>query len=94
MEEVIDARDHLFTLMLLRRRESGHAIENIRVIRKDGGLLPCQMTSVEFTGDLHIRKAISTLVDLSAGMRLLVIYFPECLSDASSVSLTYRIVRY
>ena len=69
MEDIFASFENDFKLMQKQRSRSGHAIENVTAITKDGKQLPCQVTSVEFTGDNHIKKAISTLVDRSEGIR-------------------------
>jgi PAS domain S-box-containing protein len=69
MEDIFASFENGFKLMQKQRSRSGHAIENVTAITKDGKQLPCQVTSVEFTGDNHIKKAISTLVDRSEGIR-------------------------
>ncbi len=58
-----------FKRLLKHRGAAGHAIGDLMVIKKNGRQLPCQITSVIFTGDNHIRKAITTLVDRSEGIR-------------------------
>ena len=69
LKDIFASFENYFKSMQKQRSESGHAIENITVIKKDGKQLPCQITSVEFTGDNQIKKAISTLVDRSEGIR-------------------------
>ncbi|HMH33037.1 MAG TPA: PAS domain-containing protein [Puia sp.] len=59
-----------FKQLLKKRERAGHAIGNLTILRKDGGELPCQITSVIFTGDHHIKKAITTLVDRSESIRI------------------------
>jgi PAS domain S-box-containing protein len=55
--------------MLKYREAAGHSIGDLTVIKRNGKQLPCQVTSVLFTGDNDIRKAITTLVDRSEGIR-------------------------
>ena len=58
------------TVLAMQRAKSGQFVDNICALRKDGKTLPCQITSVEFTGDRNIRKVISILIDQRAGIRI------------------------
>jgi PAS domain S-box-containing protein len=68
-DEIFTPFDGHFKRMLKQRRSAGHATGDLTVIKKNGKELPCQITSVVFTGDNHIQKAITTLVDRSEGIR-------------------------
>jgi PAS domain S-box-containing protein len=68
-DEIFIPFDGHFKRMLKQRSAAGHAIGDLTVIKKNGKQLPCQITSVVFTGDNHIQKAITTLVDRSEGIR-------------------------
>jgi len=70
MKDIFNFSYSNFKKILEKRETSGHAIGNLIIIKKDGKLLPCQITSVVFTGDHHIKKAITTLVDRSESIRL------------------------
>jgi len=69
MADIFEPVDQNFKRMLLQRSRSGHAIENVSAKKKGGKCFPCQIISVEFTGENHIKKAISTLVDRREGIR-------------------------
>jgi PAS domain S-box-containing protein len=69
MRDIFTNSDNNFEQILEHSSTAGHAVGDIAVIKKDGKQLPCQITSVVFTGDNHIKKAITTLVDLSEGIR-------------------------
>ena len=68
-DEIFTPFEGHFKGMLKQRRTAGHATGDLIVIKKNGKQLPCQITSVVFTGDNHIQKAITTLVDRSEGIR-------------------------
>jgi PAS domain S-box-containing protein len=63
LKDIFINEDHHFTKLLHQRTLAGHAIGNLTALKKNGKSLPCQTTSVVFTGDNHIQKAITTLVD-------------------------------
>src|SRR5450432_806583 len=69
IDDLFTTTDGLFKRMLKHRKAAGHAIGDLTVIKKNGRQLPCQITSVLFIGDNQIRKAITTLVDRSEGIR-------------------------
>jgi len=69
MPDLFSSAEDDFGLMLKQRSKSGHAIANVTALKKNGKQLLCQITSVEFMGDNNIKKAISTLVDRSEGIR-------------------------
>jgi PAS domain S-box-containing protein len=58
----MDSKDR-FKQLSSHMEKDGHAVEEITLLKKDGKSLPCQVTSVRFTGEDHIQKAITTLVD-------------------------------
>jgi PAS domain S-box-containing protein len=69
MGEIFPPSDRQFKEILKQRAEAGHALGDVTVMKKNGEQLSCQITSVVFTGDNDIRKAITTLVDRSEGIR-------------------------
>lgn len=69
MKDLFPRFERDFKDLLKERAESGHAIEEVTALSKEGRPLPCQITSVEFTGPNNIKKAISTLVDRREGIR-------------------------
>jgi PAS domain S-box-containing protein len=68
-DEIFAPADEHFKGILKQRRTAGHATGDSTLIRKNGRQLPCQITSVVFTGDNHIQKAITIIVDRSEGTR-------------------------
>ncbi|HTB25491.1 MAG TPA: PAS domain-containing protein, partial [Puia sp.] len=68
-DEIFISSNLRFKRMLKLRSEVGHAIGDLNVIKKNGKQIPCQITSVVFAGDNHIRKAITTLVNRSESIR-------------------------
>jgi PAS domain S-box-containing protein len=68
-EDIFIVSNAHFKRMLKQRGLTGHSIGDLNVIKKNGKELPCQITSVIFSGDNHIRKAITTLVNRSEGIR-------------------------
>ncbi len=69
MRDIFPVSDNNFKQILKHSSTAGHAVGDTTVIKKDGKLLLCQITSVVFTGDNHIKKAITTLVDLTESIR-------------------------
>jgi PAS domain S-box-containing protein len=69
IDEIFPSYDRHIEEILKQRTEAGHALGDVTVMMKNGKLLPCQITSVVFTGDNHIQKAITTLVDRSDVIR-------------------------
>ena len=59
-----------FKQILKKREKTGHAIGNLPIIKKDGNLLPAQITSVVFIGENRIKKAITTFVDRTEGIAI------------------------
>lgn len=55
--------------MIKYREAAGYTTGDLAVIKRNGKQLPCQVTSVLFTGENDVMKAITTLVDLSEGIR-------------------------
>src|ERR1700722_11806723 len=69
MKDIFIYSESSFIQIHDHRKTAGHAIGDVTVKRKGGNLLSCQATSVEFTGDNNINKAITTLVDRSESIR-------------------------
>jgi PAS domain S-box-containing protein len=63
LEDIFINEDHHFSELLQQRSLIGHAVGNLTALKKNGKTLPCQTTSVIFTGDNHIQKVITTLVN-------------------------------
>src|SRR5664279_1618057 len=68
-DELFTPSNGHFKQVLKQRGAMGHTSGDLTVIKKNGKQLPCQITSVVFTGDNHIQKAITTLVDRSEDLR-------------------------
>jgi PAS domain S-box-containing protein len=69
MRDIFNITHSDFKLMAKHREKEGHVINDISVIKKGGKELPCQITSVEFTGDNDVKKAITTIVNKSESIR-------------------------
>jgi len=69
LENIFFNEDNHYSELLLQRRLAGHAVGNLTALKKNGKSLLCQTTSVIFTGDNHIQKAITTLVDRTGTIR-------------------------
>ncbi|MDP4211208.1 MAG: PAS domain-containing protein [Bacteroidota bacterium] len=69
LRDIFNGADSGFTQMIKRRAAVGQATGNLMATKKNGRQLPCQITSVIFTGDNDVKKAITTLVDRSEGIR-------------------------
>ena len=54
-----------FKDLLAQRNREGHLITNVTAIKKSGKLFPCQFSSAVFTDTDGIKRAISSIVDLS-----------------------------
>ena len=54
-----------FKDLLKQRNQEGQLIANITAIKKSGRLFPCQFSSAVFTDTNGIKRAISSIVDLS-----------------------------
>jgi PAS domain S-box-containing protein len=68
-EDIFIGSNVHFKRMIKQRDIIGHSIGDLTVIKKNGRQILCQITSVIFAGDNHVRKAITTLVDRSEGIR-------------------------
>ena len=68
-DEIFDLSGGHYEKMLKYREAAGYTTGDLTVIKRNGKPLPCQVTSVLFTGDYDIMKAITTLVDRSEGIR-------------------------
>jgi PAS domain S-box-containing protein len=69
LQDIFINDDHHYTELLQHRGIAGHAVGNLTAVKKNGKSLPCQTTSVVFTGDNHIQKAITTLVNRTETIR-------------------------
>jgi PAS domain S-box-containing protein len=68
-DEIFTSSGGHFEKMLKYREAAGHSTGDLTVVKKNGKQLPCQITSVLFTGGNGVKKAITTLVDRSEGIR-------------------------
>ncbi|HZK62512.1 MAG TPA: PAS domain S-box protein, partial [Puia sp.] len=68
LKDIFNKEDRGFAQMRKQREIAGHATGNLIAVKKNGKTFPCQITSVIFTGDNHIEKAITTLVDRREGI--------------------------
>jgi PAS domain S-box-containing protein len=68
-DEIFAPSGGRYEKMLKYRDAAGHSTGDLMVVKKNGKQLPCQITSVLFTGGNGIKKAITTLVDRSEGLR-------------------------
>jgi PAS domain S-box-containing protein len=69
LADIFTGSDEAFQRMLKQRETAGHATGDLTALKKNGRSIPCQITSVMFTGDNQIRKSITTLIDRSQGIR-------------------------
>jgi PAS domain S-box-containing protein len=61
---IFDVNKSSFKKLLKQRIARGHSTARVTAVKKDGSVLPCQITSAIFT-EKGIEKAITTIVDLS-----------------------------
>jgi PAS domain S-box-containing protein len=66
--DIFDTNKSRFKKMLTERALKGESIGLIKALKKDGEIVPCEMTSAIFI-DGGVEKAITTLVDLSNNIR-------------------------
>ena len=52
-----------YKMMLLERRTEGHAKADLSIVRKDGKLWPCEITSVVFKDTEGVKNSIISIVD-------------------------------
>lgn len=62
--DIFEVNDISFKKMLKQRTAEGHSSGLVNLIKKDGGMLPCEITSAIFI-DEGVEKAITSFVDLS-----------------------------
>jgi len=67
--DLFTSSDGHFKRLIKVRKTAGHVTGDLTVIKKNGGQLPCKITSVIFLGENKIRKVITTLVDQTEGIR-------------------------
>lgn len=68
-DEIFSHTGGHYEKMLKYRAAAGYTTGDLAAIKRNGKLLPCQVTSVLFTSNYDIMKAITTLVDRSEGIR-------------------------
>lgn len=61
---IFDIKESSFKKMLKQRTVEGQATALVKAVKKDGNILPCEITSAVFI-DNGIEKAITTFVDIS-----------------------------
>ncbi|MFI5131375.1 MAG: PAS domain-containing protein [Chitinophagales bacterium] len=64
-KDIFDISESSYIKMIKKRTEEGNVKAEITLIKKNGKKLPCQITSVVFTGDNGLEKSITTVVDMS-----------------------------
>lgn len=66
---VFDTNKISFKKMLKQRNAEGHSVALVKVIKKNGELLTCEITSAVFMDEDGIEKAITTVSDMSQSIR-------------------------
>ncbi|HMI60278.1 MAG TPA: PAS domain S-box protein [Puia sp.] len=61
--EIFEISEKSYKTMLLKRTADGSAKADLSIIRKDGKLWPCEITSVVFKDDLGVSNSITSIVD-------------------------------
>src|SRR5688572_22464240 len=64
MEAIFDQNGKSFKKMLEQRAAEGQTTALVTVVKKDGEILPCEITSAVFIED-GTKKAITTIIDLT-----------------------------
>jgi PAS domain S-box-containing protein len=59
--EIFNTRDKNFKNMLKQRKSEGQASALVSVFKKNGKLIPCEITSAVFTGERNVKNAITTI---------------------------------
>ena len=67
-EAIFDKNESSFKKMLTQRTAEGQSTAFVTAVKKDGQVLPCEITSAVFI-DGGIEKAITTIIDLSESLR-------------------------
>ena len=62
-EDIFEISEESYKTMLLKRTAEGSAKADLSIIRKDGKLWPCEITSVVFKDTVGINNAITSIVD-------------------------------
>lgn len=62
---IFNINDRSFRKMLKERSAEGHSAAWVRVLKKNGKSIICEITSATFKGENGIEKAITTIVDMS-----------------------------
>lgn len=66
---VFDTNEPGFKKMLRQRNADGQAIALVRLIKKSGKAVPCEITSAVFMDEDGMEKAITTISDMSQNIR-------------------------
>jgi PAS domain S-box-containing protein len=62
---IFDITENSFKKMLKQRRIDGHSSALVTIIKKNGRLISCEITSSVFMGEHGIEKSITTITDIS-----------------------------
>ena len=65
---IFDMHDSSFKSFLIQKKAEGYAKASVMSIKKSGKHIPCEITSAVFSGKNQIKKAITTIVDMSQSM--------------------------
>jgi len=63
--DIFDVRESSFKKMLKQRTAEGKSQALVTAIKKNGKLIPCEITSAVFTGEDGIIKSITTVTDIT-----------------------------
>jgi PAS domain S-box-containing protein len=62
-EDIFRKTEDSYKMMLLERTTEGHVKADLSIVRKDGKLWPCEITSVIFKDSKGVRNSIISIVD-------------------------------
>jgi PAS domain S-box-containing protein len=62
-EEIFRITEESYKMMIVERTREGHAKADISIVRKDGKLWPCEITSVIFKDTEGVKNSITSIVD-------------------------------
>jgi PAS domain S-box-containing protein len=65
MKDIFISSENNYKELRKQRRKAGQATGELTIIKKGGIMLSCQVTSVIFSGDNDIKKAVTTIADRS-----------------------------
>ena len=62
---IFDTTEEGFKNMLIEREAEGHSVAKVKVIKKNGEIVECEITSAVFVDEDLSEKVITTITDLS-----------------------------